>query len=639
MSRNKPTGEYHISSVNFADNKTPEFKEVKNKEWILFGEDDCYPNQLMEFYNKSSKHNSIINGKVNYIIGKGYLDNSEINKHGETITDVAKKCVVDLEIFGGYYLQIVWDAIGRVSDFYHVSFQNVRKTKEGNYKYSKDFKDRKEEVKDFDKFNPNNPKGSQILSYKEYRPGNQSYALPGYLGCINYIETDIEISKYNLSAIKNGMIPSKFINFFNGEPTEDKKRDIERRFSEKFTGSENAGRIMIGYNTDPNKAPVISDLSATDLDKHFDLLNKTVQQEILSGHSVTSPSLFGIKTEGQLGGTTELQMAYEIFKNTYVQGKQFEVDRVFGYLMTLKGMTIINLEPVSPIGFNLAPEVLVNIAPRGWIMEQLGIDESKYIKEGIVDNKTLEALTTMSPLVANNVLSNLTINETRNLAALPPIDGGDTVSVKEEDGSFTKMSKTYTESEVASWFDEVGRPISDFVILRENKFDFSEVEAMQQSFDDITNAQDSAILDILKKDKRATPEVIAKALKVSEDLVKERLKDLENRRIITPKVSKIGVDKITERNINTDNIDSKPKALKIEVRYMYVAKPGHPDIIPTTREFCRRLMELKKTYTRTEIEQFSQRLGYSVFERKGGFWGDSKECRHNWKQITTIERV
>jgi hypothetical protein len=74
-----------------------------------------------------------------------------------------------------------------------------------------------------------------------------------------------------------------------------------------FQDLKNAGKFMLAFNDSKENEPSIVDLSGTELDKHFDLLNKTVQQEIFSGHKVTSPMLFGVKTEGQLGGRAELQ--------------------------------------------------------------------------------------------------------------------------------------------------------------------------------------------------------------------------------------------------------------------------------------------------------------------------------------------
>jgi hypothetical protein len=54
-------------------------------------------------------------------------------------------------------------------------------------------------------------------------------------------------------------------------------------------------------------------------------------------------------------------------------------------------------------------------------------------------------------------------------------------------------------------------------------------------------------------------------------------------------------------------------------------------------------MQLDKLYTRAEIEAVSARLGYSVFDRRGGWWtmpnGDhSPSCRHLWMAQTVIKK-
>ena len=54
-------------------------------------------------------------------------------------------------------------------------------------------------------------------------------------------------------------------------------------------------------------------------------------------------------------------------------------------------------------------------------------------------------------------------------------------------------------------------------------------------------------------------------------------------------------------------------------------------------------MEMDKLYSRYEIEQISQRLGYSVFDRRGGFWRHkdgttTPYCRHSWKSNIVVKK-
>jgi len=55
---------------------------------------------------------------------------------------------------------------------------------------------------------------------------------------------------------------------------------------------------------------------------------------------------------------------------------------------------------------------------------------------------------------------------------------------------------------------------------------------------------------------------------------------------------------------------------------------GHP-----SRPFCKKLIELNRLYTRADIERISERLGYSVWDRKGG-----DGCRHRWVSEIVVKK-
>jgi hypothetical protein len=84
------------------------------------------------------------------------------------------------------------------------------------------------------------------------------------------------------------------------------------------------------------------------------------------------------------------------------------------------------------------------------------------------------------------------------------------------------------------------------------------------------------------------------------------------------------------------------------LKYSYEWKPSVPSSQRDTSEhpsryFCHRMMQLNKVYSRFEIESISARLGYSVFDRRGGWWtqpnGDhSPSCRHIWMTNVIIKK-
>lgn len=703
--------------LKFSDSKIPVFKETRNKDYIKYGDDNNYPEYLTYLFNKSAKHGAIIGGKAFYIFGEGYENGDVVvNRLGDSLNDISKKAILDIEIYGGFRLEIIWNAMRKVSEIYHVDYTTIRVGKSRGYYFKENWdENNRDEPVFIPAFNPNNPIGSQLFAYNEYRPKTRYYPLPEYIGSNNFIETDIEISKYYLSAIRNGMTPSKMIQFFKGEPTEDKKREIEHRMTKKFAGSENAGKFLLVFNdVNASKSVEVTDLSATDLDKHMIELNKTCQQEIFSGHRVTSPMLFGIKTEGQLGGNTELKASYELFQSTYAKPKATAFDKELNYLLSYSSMPgKYELRPTDPIGWQIPDALLSQAVSPDDVREKLGLPIAPKSADGQA-MRTLNAINGMSPLVANKVLEKLTDNEIRGLAALPAKPGGDALlgpdgeipvtptldsdvavtpvndnlknlSAKQlqhinrvirqyKQGKMTEaMAKTLLrsglglsdqeindflgiapvalslseqEDDIIAMFDACGENRSDFEIIKSKFVSFSsELEAeedetlyIQEAFKtlDVTKTEDE-ILKLIKKDPKITPDVIAEAIGQTESYVTSKLSSLVKRGYLETSVEKIGKDEIISRSIPSSvEIAAPPDITKnppvqVFIKYSYEVKPDvGPAIIPTSRPFCRKMIALNRLYSRAEIERISERLGYSVFDRKGGWWGKSPECRHRW---------
>jgi len=668
---------HSVSFIKFADVKVPVMREVPNKGWVLFGEDNKFPNLLLNMFNKSSKHNGIVLGKVNYITGKGFDHVVQANPY-ENCNEILKKVCTDVEVFGGCYLEIQYNELGNIGAFYHVPYHKVRSSKDNTQFYVKDWDSYKksDEPKVFPAYNPKMDtqllrNQTQILYYKEYRPGVETYSYPGYMGALNAIQTDIEISKYHLSTITNGMFASKMISFFEGIPTEEEKRAIEKGFKSKFTGSENAGNIVLNFGKDPAKRPQLDDLSSTELDKHFDILSKSVQQEIFAGHQVVSPMLFGIRVEGALGGRSEIRDAYEIMKSTYVNDKQQALELLFKEITGQEHKII----PVEPISVEFSEQTLLQIAPKKWLLEKIGIDASLYPEVAQAD-----AVPTSAPAQAmvNDNLKNLTGRQWQSLTRIiRKFEQGqisqdqaklllksslglseDEVNVMLSIDNEMEFSSHEKDELLLAEFAKCGVPKSDYLIVKKNKFLFIDNEFKFLSQIELD------IMDLIRKDKRITPQVISEVLGLEVPSVIETLNNLERVGKIKSKTKAIGADKVVEREL-TQSIgsqiiaDQKEKVADIK-ELAPEAKPEIPKLEPETlnfkilysyegpqdarnRPFCARLMSMDKLWSRSEIETMSRRLGYSVFDRGGGWWTQpdgsrSKKCRHDWVSNVVMKK-
>lgn len=335
--------------VGLADDKLPKFTESRSSdEWVMFGELNDFPNHLIDLFNRSGKHNAICTGVADMIKGDGFKVKVPapglqqfIDKPNpfETLDDILEKVSLDLKLFGGFYLNCAWSRdLKNVVEIYHIPFQEIRVNNDGTM-YFKNEKwglgMRKGEVQKIPAFNPRTAEGgkSQILAFKQYRPGLKHYPLPDYIGCRQYIETDTEISNFHYNNIKHSFSNSTVITFFNGEPTEEEKRVISAKLKGQKTGTDNAGGVILNFTDKKDQAPEIVRLQPDEMDKQYLQLYTTSSDEIFIGHRITNPSIFGVKVAGQLGTRQDLVDSKEIFYTDYIKPKVSIIERIFNYVI------------------------------------------------------------------------------------------------------------------------------------------------------------------------------------------------------------------------------------------------------------------------------------------------------------------
>jgi hypothetical protein len=536
---------------------------------------------------------------VHYITANGWSGSPEaepfikkVNRM-ESLEDLTRKVSLDAELFGGYYLEIIFSVSGQLSEIWHCDYTKIRTNKDNTqFWYKEDWGDRAEKAEVYPAFNPANPYGKQILYIKEYRPNMGYYSLPGYFGALNYIESDIEISKHVLANAQTGFSASKLITLPNGDPSDDEKRNIEKRFTNRFSGSDGK-KFILAFVNDSARKPIVDDLGTSDITKEdFGRVDMLIQTNIFCGHQITTPSIFGIAEAGKLGSRSEMRDGYEIFKNTYVNSKQMHLESVFNMLFKYKGIEDAELHiiPTEPIGFEFTENLLKEIAPKEWLLEKAGIDMSKY----------------QAPEEAVTVVQSAQFK--------------DDFSVFFE---FGEAKDKYNIWKSRTRFNDD----SEYQL-------FAEVNQLQAN-----------VLDLMAKDKRITPEVLATTLDQNVDTINQVIKKLIDDGYIQPKQYTIGtgIDEnvITEHTL-TEPLKNilekiKPQTTELLIRYSYEWKAGFSNAdIDTSRPFCVALLEANKVYSRSEIELMSARLGYSVWDRRGGWYTKpgtnthEPSCRHQW---------
>ena len=650
--------------LNFAEAKQPTYREKKGEGYVMFGDDNLYPHYLLELFNKSAKHNAIVKSKVNYITGNGWKAQEgdvaaeafikQPNRY-ESLAELTRKVSMDIELFGGAYLEVIWSMVGgQISEVTHVDYTRIRTTADNTaFYYRKNWEDRREKTDIIPAFNTNIRQGRQILYIKEYRPGLDAYSLPGYIGALNYIQSDVLVSEHVLGNAQTGFSASKMITLPNGEPGPEEKRNIERRFTDRFSGADGK-KFVLSFVTDAQRKPIIEDLGSSDLTKEdFGRVDSMIQQNIFSAHQLTSPALFGISEPGKLGTRSELRDAYEIFKNTYVNDKQQALEEVFTKLAMINGATSeITIIPVEPISLELSEAAILTVAPKEWIAEKAGIDLSKYDNPSVTPdgttiaeqaaevNENLKNLTGRQNIQLLRIIRQFSQGKITKEIAMTMMRSGFGLS----DSEIMTMLGIEEEGEQFSQVYTMDETVQMFASFGVHKKDYEEMATLPMAFAEVEDEADKRILDILKKQPLTPVEDIASGLRISVRDTQARIDRLIEAKIIIvdTRTKALRVPKPL-----SELIDKKPKTT-FEIVYDYTWK----SIVPTSqrntaahpsRPFCVKLMELDRYWTRREIENLTQRLGYSVFDRAGGWWtmhdGErSPSCRHEWTRKVVVKK-
>jgi hypothetical protein len=693
----------HFTQWLGIEHKVPVMLENRSGKYITYGFANEYPYYLLDNYRRSSKHNAIVNGKVNYIMGGGWQAGDDLTveqqarfikffdgmSSTEDLNDITEKLVLDLELFHGFAVAVTWSKLGTIAKMEHVPFEKIRVDKEDKMFqvadwYNDDMMQLFPKVGDIEKipaFDTENRLGKQLFYYRVYAAGVKHYPLPEYIGGNAWIEADVQVANFHNNNLRNNFWGGYLINFNNGIPTPEEQGDIERQIKRKFSGTDNAGRFVVTFNDDAAKAPTLEPLTPSDMDKQFEILNKAIQQEIFIAHRVTNPMLFGVKTEGQLGGRNELVEAYELFKATYVNDRVRKVERMINYLGSFNGVEGMELIPVEPITERLSEQALLQIMTQDELREKAGLQPLEKPADVVGPNpQPDEQPQTVEQLASNDNIKKLSGREYQNLMrivrqymqdkitlemARTMLSAGFGLSAQEIDTMLGVQSQEFSEptwgeedDEDYGWGDEefkvlevvaskFGCHADDYHVMHSKpmRFDTNIEENIRLAFAELGEEEvelDKKIEAYRKKNRDASVEEMAKEFGVSKAKVAKRVAYL-----ITKDRYPISraVDNIAEQNLPKNVKEVAEPVLEVRYKYSWATGFSNKDK-RSSREFCKVMIDLAgqgKVYTRDDIDGISAIMGYSVWNRRGGWYHtpsgvNRPQCRHVWEQQLVIRK-
>lgn len=357
---------YQLGRVNFTQEPLlPIFSEVfNNKDFVFYGENNLMPQYLISRYNNCAIHKAIITSKKEQIMGDGIvsLNNpmATVNfiNESENVSEVMAKCALDLVLFNGFALNIIWSKDRKsIAEIYHLDFSRIRsgkinpeKDKVEMYYYSADWSNiKKFPVTAYPTFSQEESDPSQIFYYKSYSPSQSYYPHPDYSGGLASIEIDVNIKEFHANNLKNGMMPSLWINMNNGIPGDEEQRLVTRALESQFTSVNNAGRPIISFNESKELSPEITQIPTSGNDGYYQAIYDDIIRSILSAHRISSGELFGISTANKLGSKDEISTHIEYVRKTVIMPYQKQLLSVFDKMVSMKFQrpTSFEIKPLS----------------------------------------------------------------------------------------------------------------------------------------------------------------------------------------------------------------------------------------------------------------------------------------------------
>jgi hypothetical protein len=616
--------------------------------FIKWGKKNDYPYFLVDLYNGSAWHQGIIKNKTHYIAGgglevvSGELARFIANPYSDfNMNEIVEQLAFDYELFGAFAVKGTWNREGtRVAVWEYLAIDAIRiSSDERMYYLSDDWtmqqqSAEKTNLRTLPALDETNKTGSFVLYYKDPakkgRKEHGVYPKPPYQGGITAIQTDVDISKFHMYELQNGFKSGTMITFMDGFPeTQEEAESFKNQIKGPASNIENSGDIIITFAPSSDQAPRVENLTGNDLDKRYDALESSVQQNILVAHSVVAPSLFGVAPEGSFNAAESADL-FEIFKTTYVDTRQKRLEWILNEMVRLSGdVGVVRLRDVKPIGTTeVAPVAAQQDAAFNRQDVNALIDITTKLNEGKISHDSALSI----------VLASFpTIDEAqaRRIVGMQP--GAQQLSSckfehqDDEIGYFAQYGEPAHNYEVIATFPIAWDTPSAEVFTKQDQL-FATIAEISAELNDF----DKNVLKMIGDGEDSN--AIATALNTNIEEIAKSMARLMKWEVITKgQVTELGTQLVREEQIPIE---------RFEVRYGYRTRLDVPPAKSGSRQFCERLMDLNRLYTRDEINAISNRLTpyRDVWRYRGGWYtnpdtqASTPWCRHEWIQQLVVKR-
>lgn len=356
----------------------------KQKPWVYFGEDNLWPNKLIEMADNSALHSSILDTKAKMIAGDGILYEGEDASQAEAekfledstadfggLNRTIQRLSTDVAYFNSFYLNVQYNNGGEVDTLRHLDYSFVRSGKMDlttrkvheyymstrwdiattKRTYSPDDEIYKPiEILAFDpkKMRDKSSRASgQLVVARTYDPSVLYYTKPTYIGCVNQIEVAAKIANFHKNQLDNGMTGNLHLHLKQDLSDTTKRVKMLKELNAQYAGTNNAGRIFLTWGVGESNIPEVNTINTSDVHGALSELNTRTNEEIAMAHQI-SRSIVGLDQSTGLGGL-EISNALDMFQTVYVSPSQQLIEDTLNDLLKFNNINAtVKIERLRP---------------------------------------------------------------------------------------------------------------------------------------------------------------------------------------------------------------------------------------------------------------------------------------------------
>ena len=307
-----------IRLIQMANYVRPALVENTSKNWVLNGKKNEFYQYVIDRYNGSPTNSAIISSYIDLIYGNGLdIRNKDFGnwiKIKSVLSDnELRKIISDFQLFGEASFQVIKAKNNKdIAAIYHIPKQYVvpsLENEEGEiegYWYSKDFnKIHKYPPVYYPAFGTSK-ENIEIYCIKPYRAGKSYFSDPDYMAALPYADMEEELANFYINSIRKGLSAGYIINIPDGGIlTPEQKDELEGKIKDKLTGSPNAMNFVINFKGTEAEITIVPFPVNDAQHKQWEYLTSESRQQIMTGHRVVSPMLFGIKDATGFGNNAD----------------------------------------------------------------------------------------------------------------------------------------------------------------------------------------------------------------------------------------------------------------------------------------------------------------------------------------------